>query len=108
MKTNVIFHFDGVYFTDKPTSVTLKSNATDVNKVAVNATLMFTCSSNARPTASYRFYRNGNMEQNSSANTWMTPILTCPTTSAGENFTCVAYNKAGDTSKSQSFMLFGK
>ena len=105
---NFIFHFNCVYFTDKPTSIKLTSNATDVNKVPVNSTLLFNCSSNARPTASYRFYRNGNMEQNSSSNTWKTPMLTCPATSAGENFTCVAYNTVGDTSKTLSIMLFGK
>ena len=96
------------FFSDKPSSVILSSNASNVQQVPVNSTIMFSCSSDARPTARYIFYRNGKIEQNSPSNIWITPTLNCPSTSAGENFTCVAYNTVGNTSKTQSIMLFGK
>ena len=95
-----------IFFVDKPTSVTL--NVTDGSQVPVNSTLTFSCLANARPIASYVFYRNGIMVQNSSSNIWNTQILPCPSASGREIFQCTAYNMVGNTLKTVSIIVVGK
>ena len=86
----------------------LKSNANNESKVPVNTVLTITCSADAMPAAQYVFYRNGAMQQNSSSNIWSTSRLTCPSVSGVDNYSCIAYNVAGSSSKDLSVVIFGK
>ena len=74
----------------------------------INSTVTFNCSANARPTANYIFYQNGNKMQNSSSNVWKTPVLPCRSASGRENFSCTAYNMVGNTSKAVSIIVVSK